>query len=105
MRGIARERQLRRRSPSELADSGEMPDRFRPVTALYLQTYSERVSDVYGTLRSKRDAIARFWRFIDASHPAVRDPSEITPSHGRAYIAFVLKEGSRARRTDDTTTA
>jgi hypothetical protein len=82
-----------------------MPDRFRPVTALYLQSYAERASDVYGTLRTKRDAIARFWRYLDSSHPAVQDSSEVTPTHGTSFITFVLHEAARVRRTDDTTTA
>jgi hypothetical protein len=105
MRGTARSKQQRRRSPAELAQAGEMPPRFRPITALYLQTYAERVSDVYGTLRSKRDAIARFWRYIDAVDPAVGDASAITPAHGKAYVAFARQESARVRRTDDTTTA
>jgi hypothetical protein len=74
----------------ELVENAGVPDRFRQVVILYLETYEARVSDVYRTLRHKAIALAHFWRFIRDKHPSVKRCSEILPRHVRDYIPHVI---------------
>jgi len=53
----------------ELVETAGVPDRFRQVMILYLETYEARVSDVYRTLRHKVIALSHFWRFIQERIP------------------------------------
>ena len=59
-RGSARHGRRQRMKASELVESAGVPDRFRQVMILYLETYEARVSDVYRTLRHKVIALAHF---------------------------------------------
>lgn len=47
-------------SPGELADRADIPERFRAVTALYLDSYAQRVSDHHTTMRNRAAHLARF---------------------------------------------
>ena len=71
-RGSARHGRRQRMTASELVENAGVPDRFRQVMILYLETYEARVSDVYRTLRHKAIALAHFWRFIRDKHPDVK---------------------------------
>ena len=59
--GATRQQRVARASPGELVARVEMPERFRVVTALYLETYAQRVSDTHTSLRNKATNLARFW--------------------------------------------
>ena len=62
-RRSARHGRRQRMTASELVENAGVPERFRQVVILYLETYEARVSDVYRTLRHKAIALAHFWRF------------------------------------------
>ena len=64
-RASARHSRGRRLTAPELIEIAGVPERFRRVMILYLETYEARVSDVYRTLRQKSISLAHFWRFID----------------------------------------
>jgi integrase len=61
-------------------------------------------------VRTKRDALARFWRYIDERHPTVATASEVLPEHGRPYVEWAIEEAMRVGRVgagpnEDKTTA
>jgi hypothetical protein len=109
-RGTSRMSKGIRLAPRQFAEQGVMPDRFKPITGLYLEAYAARVGCVYGTLRTKRDALARFWRYIDERHPIVEAASEVLPEHRRPYVEWAIEEAMRVGRVgagpnEDKTTA
>jgi len=97
-RGTSRRRRLGRLSPAELVRRSDIPDRFRPVTILYLETYATRVSAVYVTSRHKVLALAHFWRFLDQEYPEIERCSDILPVHARAFIPHAIERARRVRR-------
>ena len=80
-------------SPQEMVAAAGIPECFRPVTVLYLDTYAARISPVYRTIRHKNNALALFWRFITQTYPEVRSCAEVLPSHARAFIPYALERG------------
>jgi len=97
-RGSARHGRRQRMNASELVENAGVPDRFRQIMTLYLETYEARVSDVYRTLRHKVIALAHFWRFIRDQHPDVKRCSQIQPRHVREYIPHVLARARAVQR-------
>jgi integrase len=109
-RGITRRRRVGRLSPAQLVAQSRIPDRFRPVTVLYLETYAARISDVYATLRHKETAIAHFWRYVDQHHPDVGGCADLTPGQARGFVTYAIERARLVRRgaardDGDTTTA
>jgi hypothetical protein len=68
----------------------DIPDRFRAVTILYLETYATRISDVYATTRHKVLALGHFWRFLDQQYPEIEHCADILPVHARAPLSPTL---------------
>jgi integrase len=97
-RGSARHGRRQRMTAPELVENAGVPDRFRQVMILYLETYEARVSDVYRTLRHKVIALAHFWRFIQDEHPDVKRCSEILPRHVRDYIPHAIRRAREVQR-------
>jgi integrase len=97
-RGSARHGRRQRMTAPELVENAGVPDRFRQVMILYLETYEARVSDVYRTLRHKVIALAHFWRFIRDEHPDVKRCSEILPRHVRDYIPHAIRRAREVQR-------
>jgi len=97
-RGSARHGRRQRMTASELVENAGVPDRFRQIMILYLETYEARVSDVYRTLRHKVIALAHFWRFIRDKHPGVKRCSEILPRHIRDYIPHAIRRARELQR-------
>jgi len=97
-RGSARHGRKQRMTASELVENAGVPDRFRQVMILYLETYEARVSDVYRTLRHKVIALSHFWRFIQERHPDVQRCSQIVPRHVRDYIPHVIARARAVQR-------
>jgi integrase len=97
-RGSARHGRKQRMTASELVENAGVPDRFRQIMILYLETYEARVSDVYRTLRHKIIALAHFWRFIRDEHPDVKRCSEILPRHVRDYIPHAIRRAREVQR-------
>lgn len=107
-RGVTRRCRVGRRSPAELVEHSDIPDRFQAVTVLYLETYTTRISDVYATLRHKQTALAHFWRYIDQHHPEVAACAQLTPAQTRGFIDHAIDRARQVRRGDgdeDRTTA
>ena len=92
-RAASRHTRQARRSPTEMVAAVEMPEQFRPITALYLETFARRISAVYGTLQHKVRALARFWRFLDERFPEVHTCSEVLPQHARAFVPYAIEQG------------
>jgi integrase len=97
-RGSARHGRRQRMTAQELVENAGVPDRFRQIMILYLETYEARVSDVYRTLRHKVIALAHFWRFIRDRHPDVNRCSQILPRHVRDYIPHVIARARAVQR-------
>jgi len=97
-RGSARHGRRQRMTASELVENAGVPDRFRQIMILYLETYEARVSDVYRTLRHKVIALAHFWRFIRDRHPDVKRCSQILPRHVRNYIPHAIRRAREVQR-------
>jgi integrase len=97
-RGSARHGRRQRMKASELVENAGVPDRFRQIMILYLETYEARVSDVYRTLRHKVIALAHFWRFIQDRHPDVKWCSQILPRHVRDYIPHAIRRAREVQR-------
>jgi integrase len=97
-RGSARHGRKQRMTASELVENAGVPDRFRQIMILYLETYEARVSDVYRTLRHKVIALAHFWRFIRDRHPDVNRCSQILPRHVRDYIPHAIRRAREVQR-------
>jgi hypothetical protein len=87
---------------SELVEIAGVPQRFRQVMILYLETYEARVSDVYRTLRHKSIAIAHFWRVIHQKHRSVKCCSAVLPRHVRDYIPYAIARARAVQRGPDT---
>jgi len=98
-RGSARHGRRQRMTAPELVENAGVPDRFRQVMILYLETYEARVSDVYRTLRHKVIALSHFWRFIQERHPDVQRCSQILPRHVRDYIPHVIARARAVQRS------
>jgi integrase len=101
-RGSSRRLRRTRYSPAELVERSDMPDRFRPVTILYLETYATRISDVYATIRHKMLALGHFWRFLDQQFPEIQSCSEILPLHARAFIPHAIERARLVQRQGAT---
>lgn len=97
-RGSTRRHRKKRQSIEELVAAADMPERFKPVTTLYLEAYSRRISSVYATLRHKLIALARFWRFIDNNFPDVASCADLTPRHARGFVPYQIEEARKVRR-------
>lgn len=97
-RGIARHSRKRRLTAAESVAISGVPDRFRPVMTLYLETYQARVSDVYRTLRHKSISLAHFWRFMEEKYPSVTCCSQVLPRHIRDYIPHAIARARAVQR-------
>jgi integrase len=76
---------------SQMVIAAGIPERFRLVSSLYLETYATRVSDAYATRRNKALALGHFWRFISRQYPDVASSNQVLPIHARAFIADALQ--------------
>ncbi len=97
-RAGSRHRRKERLSTQEMVVASDIPERFRQVTALYLDTFAARISPVYETLRHKSYSLAHFWRFIAHTYPEVHSCAEVLPSHARAFIPYAIERGRRIQR-------
>jgi hypothetical protein len=97
-RGSSRKNRHGRKPIRELVAITGMPERFRAVTALYLETYASRISDVYVTHRHKVIALGHFWSFIAQRYPEVGGSAEVSPAQARAYIPFAIERARGVRR-------
>lgn len=97
-RANSRRAKKERRSPAEIVAKADTPERFRAVTAIYLEAYASRISDTYRTLTGKAYSISYFWRYVDGLHPTVGHPSEVLPEHARGFVGHAIERARRVRR-------
>jgi integrase len=76
---------------SQMVVAAGIPERFRLVSTLYLETYATRISDAYATRRNKALALSQFWRFISGHYPDVDSCRQVLPAYARAFIADALQ--------------
>jgi integrase len=82
---------------SQIVAAAGVPEPFRMVSALYLETYATRISDAYATRRNKALALSQFWRFITVQYPDVTSCSQVLPVHARAFIADTLQRNGKTQ--------
>jgi site-specific recombinase XerD len=99
--GASRRHRRGRLSPADMVAKTGIPEPFRQVSALYLETYATRISDVYSTRRNKAVALNHFWQFVVESYPEVRRCKDVLPVHARAYLAKAVQ---RSRHTQSAHT-
>src|SRR5260370_3716362 len=109
-RAGSRHLRTERLSVEELVERSAIAEPFRQVTSLYLNTYAQRISAVYATLRGKLYALTHFWRFMAQTFPEVRSCAEILTAHVRAFIPYAIERGrsltrGRPEDPDDRATA
>jgi len=109
-RAASRHARTPRRSPAELVAVAAIPEHFRTITALYLETYAARISQVYATLQHKAYSLTHFWQFIAETYPEVRSCADVLPQHARAFVPQAIARGRQVQRgqaydTDDRITA
>jgi len=97
-RGAQRRMRRARRPPAELVARSEIPQRFRTVHRLYLETYAQRISDVYATTRHKHNSLAHLWAFLDDRFPEVRGPADVRRAHAVAFIAHAIERAREVQR-------
>jgi len=109
-RGIKRWSSVGRHEPADLAGVAGVPEPFRRVAGLYLEHYSRRLSDNYGTLQHKARALAHFFTYLQATHPEVTSSAQITPAHARGFVGHAVERARTVQRgrhkgDGDTTSA
>jgi integrase len=93
-RGAARRLRGTRHTPAELVAASRIPEQFRAAHQLYLETYQQRISDVYPTTRHKHNALEHLWLFLDETFPDVGGTAEVRREH---LLAFIPRARERAR--------
>ena len=97
-RGAARRMRATRRSPAELVAGSRIPERFRGAHQLYLETYAQRISDVYATTRHKHNALEHLWVFLDERLPEVAGTAAVRRSHLLAFIPYARERAREVQR-------
>jgi integrase len=97
-RGSQRRLRRRRLTAGELVDGSQIPDRFRAVHQLYLETYQQRISDVYATTRHKHNSLEKLWSFLDAEHPEVGSAAQVRRAHVLAFVPWAIGRAREVQR-------
>jgi hypothetical protein len=100
-RGPTRRLRRGRHSVADLVAMAKIPEHFRTVTALYLETYATRITPVYATQRCKATALGYFWRFIAGRYPKVASSADVLPAHARAYVPYAIAQARDGQPKDD----
>lgn len=97
-RGAQRRMRGWRLSAAELVSASRIPERFRAAHRLYLETYEQRVSDVYATIRNKHNALEHLWLFLADRHPEVQETAQVRREHLLAFIPHARERANAVRR-------
>jgi hypothetical protein len=76
-----------------------VPERFREVHRLYLETYQQRISDVYATTRHKHNSLEKLWAYLDAEHPEIASAAQVRRAHLLAFVPWAIERGREVQRT------
>jgi len=68
------------------------------VHQLYLETYAQRISDVYATTRHKHNSLEHLWAFLDDRYPEVRGSADVRREHLLAFIPHAIARAREGRR-------
>jgi hypothetical protein len=96
--GAQRRMRGRRLSPAELVAGSRIPQRFRAAHQLYLETFAQRISDVYSTTRQKHNALEHLWVFLGERYPEITGTREVRRAHLLAFIPYARERCSAAAR-------
>jgi len=99
-RGAQRRMRGARLSPAELLAASAVPERFRPVHQLYLETYQQRISNVYATTRHKHNSLAHLWAFLDGRFPEIQTSADVRRPHLLAFIPHAIARAREVQRTE-----
>jgi len=97
-RGAQRRLRRGRLSPAELVERSRVPERFRDVHRLYLEAYSQRISDVYATTRHKHNSLEHLWVFLDERYPQVGSSAQVRREHLLAFIPHAIARAREVQR-------
>ena len=97
-RGAARRMRGTRLTPAQLVAGSRIPERFRVAHQLYLETYQQRISDVYATTRHKHNALEHLWLFLDERFPEVAGTQDVRRAHLLAYIPVARERARQNQR-------
>ena len=100
-RGPTRRHRPNRHSIADLVAMAKIPERFRDVTTLYLETYATRITPLYASQRHKATALGYFWRFISDRYPEVASSADVLPAQARAYVPYAIDQARGGRPKDD----
>jgi integrase len=100
-RGPTRRNRRGRHTIAGLVGLADIPEQFRVVTELYVETYSVRISDLYGTQRQKVSALGLFWRFVATRFPDIRCSAEVLPIHARGFISYAIERAREVSRVGE----
>lgn len=99
-RGAQRRMRRARRMPAELLAASAVPERSRAAHQLYLETYQQRVSNVYPTTRHKHNSLAHLWAFLDERYPEVEGPVQVRRAHAAAFIPHAITRAREVQRAE-----
>ncbi len=97
-RGAQRRLRAGRRSPAELVERSRVPERFLEVHRLYLETYQQRISDVYATTRHKHNSLEHLWVFLDGRYPQLGSSAQVRREHLLAFIPHAIARAREVQR-------
>jgi hypothetical protein len=99
-RGAQRRMRRARRSPAELLAASAVPERFRAVHQLYLETYQQRISNVYATTRHRHNSLAHLWAFVDDRFPEIAGSADVRRAHLLAFIPHAIARAREVQRAE-----
>jgi integrase len=86
-------RRLRQRKLTipELVAQADLAPPFEQLTQYYLEAAMIRLNWTHSHMRSMCQAITAFWQYLDQYHPEIDHPTQVLPSHGRAFIEHAIR--------------
>jgi site-specific recombinase XerD len=97
-RGTTRHRARPPRSISDLVEA-RIAEPFREVTIAYMNTYGQRISNNYSTIRTKIRSLAYFWDYLAEQHPEISACSQVLPHHARGFVPWALATARQVQRS------
>ena len=99
-RGAQRRMRRARLSPAELLAASQVPERFRAVHQLYLESYQQRISNVYATTRHKHNSLAHLWAFVDERFPEIAGSADVRRAHMLAFVPHAIARAREVQRAE-----
>ncbi len=90
-RNSSRRLRTERLTLAELVAKYDLPEPFRLITQLYLETASVRLKWTHSHVRNMGRSIGAFWQYIHQGYPQIQHSTQILPRHGSAFIDYTLQ--------------